>query len=193
MRSEERRDDEGQAGLLLESFRGAAPGPILRSGDEAGPQGLSLDAAACAQHVRGSPKAQELRPFNSFGRGHRVSPGSEPAPHVGMRYPIRQPVDSGRVGGACDELPLGGHEAVGNEPDGMADEALAQNREKPAIVVRREQHVGAARPALHHVKEILRSGWLMCVRHAVTSPDAQERSKPDAASAGPSTRAPRSC
>jgi hypothetical protein len=110
-----------------------------------------------------------------------------------MRYPIRQPADSGRVGGARDEMPLGGHEAVGNESDGMADEAFAQNREKPAIVVRREQHAGAARPAFHYVKEILRSGWLMCVRHAMTSPDTQERSKPDAASAGFSTGAPRSC
>ena len=147
MRSEERCHDEGQAGLLLESFGGAAPGPILGSGDKAGPQGLLLDSAACAQQVRGSLEAQELRPFDSFGRGHRVSPGSEPAPPVGMRYPIRQPADSGLVGGARDELPLGGHEAVGNESDGMADEALAQNPEKPAIVVRREQHTGAARPA----------------------------------------------
>ena len=193
MRSEERCDDEGQAGLLLESFRGAAPGPILGPGDEAGPQGPLLDPAACAQQVCGSPEAQDLRPFASFGRGHRVSPRSEPAPHVGMRYPVRQPADSGLVGGARDEMPLGGHEAIGNESDGMADEALAQNREKPAIVVRREQHASAARPAFHHVKEVLRSGWLMCVRHAMTSHDTQERSKRDAASAGPSIGAPRSC
>ena len=193
MRSEERGDDEGQAGMLLESFRRAAPGPILGSRDEAGPQGLLLDPAARAQQVRGSREAQELRPVNSFRRGHCLSPGGEPTLLVGMRYPVRQPADSGRVGGARDEMPLGGHQAIGNESDRMAAEALAQNRKKPAIVVRREQHVGAARPALHHVKEILRSGWLMGIRHAMTSPDAQERSKPDAASEGPSIGAPRSC
>jgi len=151
-----------------------------------------LDLAARAQQVRGSPEAPELWPSTSFPRGNRVPLGRVPALHVGMGYPIRQPRDSVRVCRASDKMPLGGHEAIGNESDRMTAETLAQNREKPAIVMRLEQHVATARLAVHHVKEILRS-LLMYVRHATTSSGAEEYSKPDAAFAGCDTGAPTSC
>jgi hypothetical protein len=109
-----------------------------------------------------------------------------------MGYPIRQPRDPVCVCRASDKMPLGGHEAIGNESDGMTAETLAQNREKPAIVMRREQHVATARPAVHHVKEILRS-LLIFVRHATTSPGAEAYSKPDAAFAAWDRGAPTSC
>jgi hypothetical protein len=192
MRSEERCDDERQAGLLLESLRGAAPGPILGSPDEPGPQRLLLDFAARAQQVRGFPEAPELWPSTGLPRGYRVPLGRVPALHVGMRYPIRQPRDPVRVCRASDQMPLGGHEAIGNESDGMTAETLAQNREKPAIVMRLEQHVATARLAVHHVKEILRS-LLIFVLHATTSPGAEKYSKPDAAFAGGDRGAPTSC
>ncbi len=193
MRSEERCTDDRQARVGLESFRGAAPGPVLGSRDEAGPQRLLLNLAARTQQVGGSPEAQELGRCDGVPCGQRVPLERTPALHVGMGYPGRQSGDAVRVSRACDNMPMGGHEAVRNESDGIPAEALAQNREKPAIVVRPEQRVGAPRPTLHDVKEILRSGLLAGIRHVTTSPGAEERSKPDAASAGHSTGAPRSC
>lgn len=192
MRAEERCDDERHAGLLLESLRGAAPGPILGPRDESGPQRLLLDFAARAEQVRGSPEAPKVWPSTSLPPGYRVPLVRVPALDVGMRYPVRQPRDPVLVCRASDQMPLAGHEAIGNESDGMTPDTLAQNREKSAIVMRLEQPLGAVRPLVDHVKETLRSR-LMSVRHATTSLGAEAYSKSDAAFAGCGRGTPTSC
>jgi hypothetical protein len=101
---------------------------------------------------------------------------------VGIGYPIGQTGDAVQIGGASHKMPLAGHEAVGDEPDGMAPETFAQNRQKGTIVVRREQRVRAARPPVHDVKEMLQRRFAKGVRHAMTSPNALVHSKPDAES-----------
>jgi hypothetical protein len=192
MGSQERRDDEGQAGMRLESFGGAAPGPILGSRNEAGPQRLLFHVAAHPQQVSRAAESEDLWPFKRFPCGHGVSSGHANALQMGMDYPIRKSRDPGRGRRAHDKMPCGGHQGIGNEPDWMAVEALAQDREKSSIVVCPEQAMNAARATVHDVKEILRSGFPMCVRHATTSLAMPDRSKPDAASAG-SRRVTRSC
>ena len=167
--NEESRRHEWHSRLRLEPFRRAAPRPVLGTLDQSSAQRASLDVAARAEQVGRLSEYVDLEATAAGSSMPGRSPDAAPAHVMGSGYPSHEFRELTWVGGASNEVPVIRHDAVRNQPHRVAMEAVAENREKCAIVRRPQEEGRAASCVVDGVKEVGVDGLPMGLRHAVAS------------------------
>jgi hypothetical protein len=163
------RRHERQLGRRAQAVGQAAPRPVLRASDEAGPKRVPLDVPTHAHEL--------ARFLDRIGLEATLVDGSltdavavaAPPPRVGSAYPIHQLRQPVRVGRTQDEVELVRQNAVGDEPYGMLPKALLEHGQKGPIIGGALKERRLTHAAIDDVKEPRRRRVVRSSRHSRAS------------------------
>jgi hypothetical protein len=161
---EKRRRHEREIGRRAKTVRQAAPRPVLRATDEASFERVPLDVPAHAHEHAGFLDGEGLEATLVDGSLTDALAVAVPPPRVGSAYPVHQPRQPVRVDWTHDEVEVVRQHAVGDEPRGMAAEALIERGQKGPIIGGALKERRLSHAAIDDVKEprcrrVARSSW----------------------------------
>jgi hypothetical protein len=164
VRDKKRRVDQRQSGRRQQPVIQAAPGPVLRPGNQTGAQRVALDVATRPHQGVHRLNGNRLEPaliHRTFADG---LPVLAPAHGVGSRYPVQELCELWGCHGTHDEMPVIRQHAVGYEPHRMLFEPGPQNVSKGPVVLALQEDGLAAGASVDDVKKAgerrgTRSSW----------------------------------
>jgi hypothetical protein len=166
---EKRCRHERQFGRRAETVRQAAPRPVLRATDEASFERVPLDVPAHANEHASFLYDEGLETTLVDGSLTDALAVAVPPPRVGSAYPVHQLRQPVRVDRTHDEVEVVRQNAVGDEPHGMAAQALIEHGQKGPIIGGALKERRLSHAAIDDVKEPRRRCVARSSRHSRVS------------------------
>jgi hypothetical protein len=153
IRHEKRRRHERQSPIGPQTFRETAPRPVLRPAHEPRTQRVALDVAAGAHQDIKRVDRMALESTLIYGTLSDCPAAVTPSDAMGNGYPVQEFRQLEGTVRTQDQMPVIRENAVRKQADRMTCQALSQDRQKRAIVIRSREDVRLADAAIVYMEE----------------------------------------